>query len=231
MGGYVSDTLLISIGSTLEPFTPEIARTLGEPEQHISRGVELATATVLGALSLKTVDPDALRQVVALAQAMPADAVLSALSSGQLNNLNSPLHTGGARFLLSLLGTVQPAIFMWVSRESGLRTRATAAVFALAAQSVLSRIGMLVRDEGMTAIGVLGFLHSAAASLQGYLPAGFYRAFSTTSPGTRGYCPVVPREIETNSIVAQTVRRERSLVPKVVAVLIIVIGVLWFLLR
>jgi len=227
----VSDTLLTSIGSTIVPCTPEIARALGEPEQAISRGVELATAAVLGALSLKTVDPDALRQVVALARAMPADAVLSALSSGQLNNLNSPLRAGGARFLLSLLGAVQPAIFKWVSRESGLQIGATTAVFALAAQSVLSFIGTLVRDEGMTAIGVLGFLHSAAASLQGSLPGGFYRAFTTTSPGKPNYCPLIPREIETNSIVAQTIRRERSVVPRIVAVLIIFIGVLWFFLR
>jgi hypothetical protein len=227
----MSDTLLTSIGSTIEPFIPEIAKALGEPEQAISRGVELATAAVLGALSLKAVDPDALRQVVALARAMPGDAVLSSLSSGQLNHLNSPLHTGGARFLLSLLGTVQPAIFKWVSKESGLRIGATAAVFALAAQSVLSFLGTLVRDEGMTEMSVLGFLHSAAASLQGSLPAGFYRAFTTTSPGAPNHYPVIPREIETNSIVAQTARKERSLAPKIVAVLVILISVLWFLLR
>ncbi len=225
------DTLLTSIGSTVEPFTLEIARALGESEQAISRGVELATAAVLGALSLRTVDPDALRQVVALARAMPADAVLTALNSGQLNNLNSPLHSGGARFLLSLLGTVQPAIFKWVSKESGLRIGATAAVFALAAQSVLSFLGTLVRDEGMTEMSVLGFLHSAAASLHGSLPAGFYRAFSTTSPGTHNHCPVIPLEIETNTMVAQTARRERPLAPKIVGVLVILISVLWFFLR
>jgi hypothetical protein len=215
----------------MEPFTPEIARALGEPEQAISRGVELATAAVLGALSLKTVDPDALRQVVALARVMPADAVLSALNSGQLNNLNSPLRSGGARFLLSLLGTVQPAIFKWVSKESGLRSGATAAVFALAAQAVLSFLGTLVRDEGMTEMSVLGFLHSGAASLHGSLPAGFYRAFTTTSPGMHNHCPVIPLEIETNSDVAQPARTERPLAPKIVGVLVVLISVLWFLLR
>ena len=152
------DTLLASLASMLKPSTLEAARSLGEPEQAVSRGFELATAAVFeGFLNRKTTsDPDLLRQVIDLASKTPANIVSTAVSGGQLTNPNSALITGGKRFLSTLFGNKQDALAS-LGRESGLRSGATAAVMAVAAQSVLSFLGTRIRDEGMTAGCALRF--------------------------------------------------------------------------
>jgi hypothetical protein len=65
------DTLLASLASTLKPSILEVARSLGEPEQAISRGFELAVAAVFEELTGKTDDLEMLRQVIDLASNPP----------------------------------------------------------------------------------------------------------------------------------------------------------------
>jgi len=98
------DTLLSSLSSTLKLSTREqIARSLGESEQAVSRGLEFATAAVFDGLHRQTGQSDIMRQVIDLASKAPAD-VGAALNTGQLGNPNSPLILSGKKFLSSLLG-------------------------------------------------------------------------------------------------------------------------------
>ena len=58
-GGSMPDTLLSSLSSTLKLTTrEEIARSLGESEQAVSRGLEFATAAVFDALHRQTGQSD-----------------------------------------------------------------------------------------------------------------------------------------------------------------------------
>ena len=92
------DTLLASLSSTLKlTAREEIARSLGESEQAVSRGLEFATATVFDGLHRQTGQSDVMRQVIDLASKAPAD-IGSTLNASQLSNPNSPLILGGKKF-------------------------------------------------------------------------------------------------------------------------------------
>jgi OOP family OmpA-OmpF porin len=228
----MSDTLFSSFSSTLTPPNrEEIAKTLGESDRAVSRGLELATAAVFNGLNRQTGDSDAMRQVIDLASKTHANIVSSALSAGQLTSPTSPLISGGKRFLSSLLGTGQDAILNALSRESGLRASSASTVLALAAQSVLSFIGMRVRDHGMTATALSGFLQSEGASLGDSLPAEFHEAFALPSSNVRSAGPVIAQAIETDPVIAQTVRKGQSFLLWLVPLALILLGLLWFISR
>ena len=87
------DTLLSSLSSTLNLSTrEEIARSLGESEQAVSKGLEFATAALFGGLHRQTGQSDVMRQVVELASKAPTD-LGSALNASQLGNPNSQRQT------------------------------------------------------------------------------------------------------------------------------------------
>jgi OmpA-OmpF porin, OOP family len=225
------DTLLSSLSSTLKLSTREvIARSLGESEQAVSRGLEFATAAVFDGLHRQTGQSDVMRQVIDLASKAPAD-VGATLNASQLGNANSPLILGGKKFLSSLLGQGQEATLSTMGRESGLRPTSAATVLALAAQSVLSFIGARVRNEGMTATSLATFLHSEGSAVRGASAAEFNEPPATprvTAPTET----VTTRRVEIDPVIAQTVQKERSMWLWLLPLLLILAGLLlWFLFR
>ena len=164
----MSNALLSSVSSALNlSARQEIAKILGEPEPAVSKGLELASNAVFAGLNQQTGQSETMRQVIEMASKAPAD-LASALAAGQLANPNSPLLLGGKKFLASVLGTGQESTLAAVTRDSGLRAVSAGTILALAAQSVLSFIGARVRDEGMTATGLAGFLQSQVRLLPAY---------------------------------------------------------------
>ena len=223
------DTLLSSLSSALPLSTrEEIARSLGESEQAVSRGLEFATAAVFGGLHRQTGQSDVMRQVVELASKAPAD-VSSTLIASQLGNPNSPLILGGKKFLSSVLGQGQETTLSTMGRESGLRSTSAATVLALAAQSVLSFIGSRVRNEGMTATSLATFLQSEGSGMR--VGSAGFQAVSTppvTAPGET----VTTRRVEIDPVVAQAVQKERSIWLWLLPLLLILAGLLlWFIFR
>lgn len=222
-------TVLASLSSMLKRSDIEgIARNLGESEQSVSRGMDLSAASIFSALARKAGDSDAMRQVIDVASKTSTGSVASALSGGQLTGANS-LIAGGERFITSLFGGGQGAILNSISRETGLRAAATSTVMALGAQSVLSYIGSRVRDEGMTATGLSGFLQREAANFRSLLPAGFNEAFSTEPPpfGVRsGAAAAPPRATH-----VEPVRKARSIWLWLLPLLAILLAILWLAFR
>jgi OOP family OmpA-OmpF porin len=231
------DTLLSSLSSTLKLSTrEEIARSLGESEQAVSRGLEFATAAVFDGLHRHTGQSDIMGQVIDLASKAPAD-VGATLNAGQLGNLNSPLILGGKKFLSSLLGQGQEATLSMMGRESGLRPTSAATVLALAAQSVLSFIGARVRNEGMTATSLATFLHSEGTAVRdgSAVRVGPAAGFHDAPAAPRVTAPtetVVTRRVEVDPVIAQTVQKERSIWLWLLPLLLILAGLLlWFVFR
>jgi OmpA-OmpF porin, OOP family len=225
------DTLLSSLSSALKLSTrEEIARSLGESEQAVSRGLEFATTAVFGGLHRQTGQSDVMRQVIDLASKAPAD-LGATLNAGQLSNPNSPLLLGGKKFLSSVLGTGQETTLSMLGRESGLRPTSAATVLAVAAQSVLSFIGSRVRNEGMTATSLATFLQSEGSGIRVGPVAGFREAAATT-PVTAPVETVTTRRVEIDPVIAQTVQKERSIWLWLLPLLLILLGLLlWFLFR
>jgi hypothetical protein len=189
--------------------------------------MELSTAGVLGGLLRKAGDSDTMRQVIDLAAKTPVNAVMSGVSGGQLTDSNSTVIAGTTRFLSSLFGGSQGAILDWIARESGLRAGAARTLLALGAQSVLSFIGTRVRDEGMTAGGLSALLQSEAPNLRRALPAGFNEAFTTPSAGVRTSGPVTSQTIGIDPVVAEAMREQRSILPWLLPVAVVLIGAFW----
>jgi OmpA-OmpF porin, OOP family len=223
------NTLLASLSSTVKLTTrEEIARTLGESEAAVSRGFDLATAALFDGLNRLTGQPETMRQVIDMGSKGPSD-IGSAVIAGQLTNPASPLISSGKKFLTSVLGNGQEATLNAVSRESGLRAASAATVLAVAGQSVLSFIGTRVRTEGMTATSLAAFLQTEGARMRESLPAGFYDA-PATPPITPPKETVTTRQIDVDPVIAQTVKKERSL--WLLPLLLLLLGlVLWFLFR
>jgi outer membrane protein OmpA-like peptidoglycan-associated protein len=185
--------------------------------------MDLSIASIFSALSRKAGDSEMMRQVVDLASKTPLNAVASAASGAA--GPSSSLMAAGERFIASLFGGAQGTILNSISRETGLRAAATSTIMALGAQSVLSFIGSRVRDEGMTATGLSGFLQREGASLKSMLPAGFNGALPTEPPpfGVRSGTPTAPY--------VEPVQRPRSMWLWLLPLLAILLGILWFALR
>ncbi len=204
----------------------EVAKTLGESKQTLSRGLELATAAIFSSLRGKTADSETLRQVVDQASKTPANFVSSALAKGQLTNPNSPLISGGKKLLASLFGSRQDAVLNSISQESGLRAGAAPTVMAVAAQTLLSYLGTSVREEGMTATTLPAFLQNTEA--------GSRETPATPTPEVRDSGPVLAETIETDPVVFQTEREEGSFPPWLWAVFLVALlglAALWWAFR
>jgi outer membrane protein OmpA-like peptidoglycan-associated protein len=202
----------------------DIAAQLGAPEQSVSRGLALSAATAFSALAGKAGDSETMRQVIDVASRTPANA-MSAITGSQISDPASPLMSTGRRFLTSLFGGSQSWITDLIGREAGLGSGTAATVLTLGANALLNFIGGRIRDEGMTATSLAGFLRSEAPAVRKMLPASFEDAF------TRHFgVPEAARAIDTNPVVAQSVKKERSYFPWV-AMAAILATALWYGLR
>jgi OOP family OmpA-OmpF porin len=227
-------TMLASLSSMLKRTDIEgVARNLGESEQAVSRGMELSATSIFSALSRKAGDPDMMRQVTDLASKTPANALASAVSGGQYTDSSSPLMAAGQRLLSWLFGGSQGTILNSISRETGLRASASSTVMALGAQSVLSFLGSRVRDEGMTATGLSGFLQREGANLKSMLPASFNEALPTEPPpfAVRSGASPASRLPEAKTPLVEPVRRSGSMWLWLLPLLAVLFGILWFAFR
>jgi outer membrane protein OmpA-like peptidoglycan-associated protein len=221
----VTDSLYTRLSSIIKPsIVTDIAAQLGASEQAVSRGLALSSATTFSALANKAGDTETMRQVIDIASRTPANS-LSSITGSQLSDSASPLMSTGRRFLSSLFGGNQTWITELIGRESGLGAGATSTVLALGANALLNFIGGKVRDEGMTATSLAGFLRSEAPAVRKMLPASFEDAFMRHFGG-----PDLSRTIETSPVIAQSVKKERSYFPWV-AMAAILGTALWYGLR
>jgi outer membrane protein OmpA-like peptidoglycan-associated protein len=174
-----------------------------------------------------------MRQVTDLASKTPANALSSAVSGGQYANPGSPLMAGGERLLSWVFGGGQGNILNSISRETGLRAAATSTIMGLGAQSVLSFLGSRVRDEGMTATGLSGFLQRESANLKSVLPASFSEALPTSHPTEPPPFAVrtgAPAPSHPPAADAEPEHRHRSVWTWLLPLLVLV-GLLWFAFR
>jgi OmpA-OmpF porin, OOP family len=221
----VTDSLFSRLSSIIKPSTiTDIATQLGASDQAVSRGLALSAASAFSALASKAGDSEAMRQVIDVASRTPADA-LSSITGSQLSDSASPLMSTGRRFLSSLFGANQSWLTDLIGRESGLGAGATATILTLGANALLNFIGGRIRDEGMTASSLSGFLRSEAPAIRKMLPASFDDAFMRHFGGVEA-----ARTLDASPVVAQSVKKERSLFPWV-AMAAILGTALWYGLR
>jgi len=221
----VTDSLYTRLSSIIKPSTvTDIAAQLGAPDQAVSRGLALSGATAFSALASKAGDSEMMRQVIDTASRTPAN-MLTSITGSQLSDPASPLMSTGRRFLSSIFGGSQSWVTDLIGREAGLGSGAASTVLALGANALLTFIGGKVRDEGMTATSLAGFLRSEAPAVRRALPPSFEDAFVRHFGGVD-----TARTVDTTPVVAQSVKKERSIFPWVAAACILGVA-LWYGLR
>src|SRR5215831_2861734 len=208
----MADSFLTRLTSSIQPSTmAAIATRLGVPEQAVSRGLALSTATVFGAMASRSADRGAMQQIIDVASRTPADAMATGITTGEYTDSASSLMTSGRNFLSSLFGGSSKWAADLVGREAGLGAGATATMMALGAHAVINYIGSRVREVGMNASSLADVLNNEAPAMRRMLPASFEDAFRTYLPKTD------TRTINVNPVVAQGVQKERSSMPWIAA--------------
>src|SRR5262245_39287887 len=97
----------------------QIAGTLGESEQAVSRGIESSMASVLGAMAGKSDDPGALRRMLDLVPENFGESSWTKLASGW-STPGSPLIATGKKMMSGLFGSGGDAVANAVARECGI---------------------------------------------------------------------------------------------------------------
>jgi OmpA-OmpF porin, OOP family len=217
----VADFLSARLSSIFTPSTmTDIAGQLGATVSSVSRALSLSAATAFSALASKAGDSEMMRQVVDMASRTPASE-LSSITAAQLDP-SSSLMSAGRRFLSSLFGGSQNRVGDLIGREAGLGSNAAATMLTLGATSLMHFLGGAIRDQGMTAASFAGFLRSEAPAVRKTLAPSFENEFMRHIAGTE-----TVRTIDVNPVIAQSVRKERSLFPWMVAAAALVAALWW----
>jgi OmpA-OmpF porin, OOP family len=196
----MSDSVFSTLLGMLDKNTMgQIAGSLGEPEQSVSRGVESSIATVLSGLAAKADDPNSLRQILDSASNTFGDVSVSQIAAAASNS-NSPLISGGKRLLAVLFGASEGNVVNALSRQTGLRSGAASTLISMAVPLVLSYFSKRVSSGEMTLTGLGSILQRESSAIRGALPAGMPEMLRTG-----------PSVVTTGSpVVAQTLEKEKS---------------------
>jgi len=196
----MSESLFASLLQTMDKRgMSDVAGSLGESEQSVSKGMELSVATVLAGLAKNAEDPGALRRLLDLVPASLGDVSWSGLASA-FSNPNSPLIAAGKRMVSGLFGSNDAMIADAVGRDAGLSSTTAAGLITMAAPMVMSFVTKRVRDDGLSMSGLGTLLMKETATIRNALPAGLSdlfwpRAASTAAAGA----PVIAQSVRTES--------------------------------
>lgn len=199
----------------------DVAHALGQPEQSVSRGMETSVAALLGGLASKSDDSGALRRIMDMASGTSGPVSWAQTAAG-LMDPNSPLIAAGKRLVPAIFGGAERDVTNAMGRESGLSAGAMSTLLSVAAPVVMSFLGRMVHDGGLTMGSLGGLLQKESGTIRNALPASVSRLIwpGTAATATATVSPVV----------AQEVQRERSFnwLP-VLALCGLGLGLLWFL--
>ena len=196
----MADSMFASLLNTLDSKAiSDVAHSMGQPAQSVSKGLESSVAAILGGLTSKSNDPTAMQRIIDTVPSTTGPISWSQLASG-LATPNSPLMAIGNRLLPALFGTGGNTVTSAISRAAGMSSGSITSLLTMAAPMVIGFIGRHVRDTGMSMSGLGNLLKGESATIRNALPTGLSDVFwpGTTTAGA------------TSPVVAQAVQREES---------------------
>jgi OOP family OmpA-OmpF porin len=216
----MADSIFASLLSTLNSRSvSEVAQTVGQPEQAVSRGLESSIATLLGGLANKASDSGVLRKLLDLVPSSAGPVSWSQMASS-VTDPGSTLLAAGQRMLPALFGSNEHTVTSEISRASSLPFGSASTLLSMAAPMVMSFLSRHMRDTGMNINGLGAVLQGESANLRSAIPGGLSSLFW---PGTR-------TTVETGApVVSQAVKRETSsnwLIPAL-AIAALALGLMW----
>jgi OmpA-OmpF porin, OOP family len=176
----------------------QIASTLGESEQNVSRGMEASIASVLGAAMSKADDPGALRNMLDLVPGNLGDLSWSKMAAGL--GPGSPWISMGRQLLAGIFRSNDMAVANAVARDSGVSPATAISLLAMAAPLVLSGLNRRMREQAWSIRGLGSALQRESSTIRSALPAGVADLL----------WPSAAPAVSASPIIAQSVQRERS---------------------
>jgi OOP family OmpA-OmpF porin len=194
------DSIFTSLQNMLDDhIVGEVAHSLGQPEQSVSRGLESSIATVLGGLANKAGDTGALQKLLDFVPHTQGGTSFSQLA-GSIANPGSPLMAAGSRMLGSLFGNKETAITSGLSRESGLPLSSVRTLLLMAGPMVLGFLRKRMADTGTNLRDLGGQLQSESASIRNFLPASVTELLWPSAAPIARESPVVAQSVQREQV-------------------------------
>ena len=149
-----------------------MASRSGETESSLLGGFEASVGTIIAGLASKMKQSGFARQAFDLISSPDNNTRVSDaardLGAGAMNQGTSL----SSKFMSLVFGGEQSAIAEMISRAQGLRSSTAASLLGVAAPLLMGSLGQRVREGGLDASHLTGFLSQEASGLRGILPAG-----------------------------------------------------------
>jgi OmpA-OmpF porin, OOP family len=177
----------------------QIASSLGESEQSVSRGLESSIAATLGALIHKGDDPSTLRRILDLAPSSEEQP-----SWGQMATLSAPDSTWmntGRQLLSNIFGPTEGPLTDALSAESGVGSGTAKTLLAMGASMVAAFLARKVRREDLS-MGEMGaILQRESTTVHNAMPVGLSDVLwpRAMAAGTTYASPVLTQRVHTEN--------------------------------
>jgi outer membrane protein OmpA-like peptidoglycan-associated protein len=195
----MAESLFASLLHTLDKSNiSQIASSLGESEQCVSRGLESSLACALGLLADKAENPGALRQMLDLVPDNSGEVSWAKLTSG-LSSSRWQWALRARQIVSGLFGPNELPITNAIARECGISSGSASTLIAMAAPMVLRFVTRRIYDEGWSMRIVGMHLAQEVPTLRSALPVGLSELLLP-----RPAVPVV------SPVIAQSIQHDRT---------------------
>jgi OmpA-OmpF porin, OOP family len=162
----------------------EAAAKLGESEGSVLRGLQTASATILGGLASKIGQSGVMKQAFDLANSTFSDSKVfenvRGLFSG--NAASDGGNNAGTKLLAMLFGGSQWKITDKISQAAGIRPSSATTLMSVAAPVVLGVLGKHVQEEHLDPAGFSSLLQRESSGIRGLLPPALSNLLGLSSP-------------------------------------------------
>jgi OmpA-OmpF porin, OOP family len=199
----------------------KLSATTGEPASNIDTGLRTAISTIVGGLSARASDPDAVGQIYAMAIDPTNDTSVLDSSEQLISRVTSGAdRTASSNFIESLLfGNRESSVADTLATQAGVTAATAKSLLSIATSLVMAYLGKMIRAENLDASALASRLTAERESVASRLPAGMAKFFP--SLGTMGRDRVAAERV---SRVAATDLRARSAWASVLPVMFAVLG-------
>jgi OmpA-OmpF porin, OOP family len=173
----------------------QIASSLREPEQKISKGMEASIASVLGAMVSKAGDPGALGKMLDLVPGNFGEMSWSKMAAG-LSSADSSLIDTGKQLLPRVFGSGDSTVANAVGRDCGVGPAKATTLLAMAAPMVLGYLSRRVHDQGWSMRELGSALQKEGATIRTGLPAGVDDLLGPRESAAAASTPVIAQAVQ-----------------------------------
>jgi outer membrane protein OmpA-like peptidoglycan-associated protein len=180
--------------------TSRLSATTGEPASNIDTGLRTAISTIVGGLSARASDPDAVSQIYAMAIDPTNDTSVFDGGEHLMSRVTSSADgTASSNFIQSLLfGNRESSVVDTLATQAGVSGTTAKSLLSIATSLIMAYLGKMIRTENLDATALASRLMAERESVASRLPAGMAKFFPTL--GTMG----------SDRIAAETVNRFAS---------------------